>query len=250
MPNLYEYSLQFFDRYYRPEYTTIVVVGDVQAGPVKQMVEKHWGDWKRGKFKPEIPAEPPQEAPRTQQISWPTPTLPLLAVAYKGPAYTDEAKDSAALDVLSFLGFSETSDLYQRLVVTEQKVDQLFVSFPDHADPFLFSVVARVKEGKDLDYVREQILATVNRFVETPVDKKRLEEVKQHLRYRFSLGMDNSASIAETLAHYIALRRTPETINKIYALYSQITPEDIQAAARTYLKENNRSMVTLKGVEE
>jgi len=27
MPNQYEYSLKFFDRYYRPEYTTIVVVG-------------------------------------------------------------------------------------------------------------------------------------------------------------------------------------------------------------------------------
>jgi zinc protease len=31
MPNQYEYSLKFFDRYYRPEYTTIIVVGDVKA---------------------------------------------------------------------------------------------------------------------------------------------------------------------------------------------------------------------------
>ena len=29
MPNQYDYSLKFFDRYYRPEYTTIVVAGDV-----------------------------------------------------------------------------------------------------------------------------------------------------------------------------------------------------------------------------
>ncbi len=31
MPNQYDYSLKFFDRYYRPEYTTIVVAGDVDA---------------------------------------------------------------------------------------------------------------------------------------------------------------------------------------------------------------------------
>ena len=28
MPTLYDYSLEFFDRYYRPEYVTILVVGD------------------------------------------------------------------------------------------------------------------------------------------------------------------------------------------------------------------------------
>ena len=28
----------------------------------------------------------------------------------------------------------------------------------------------------------------------------------------------------------VALRRTPDTIDKLYALYSQLTPEDIRAA--------------------
>ena len=40
------------------------------------------------------------------------------------------------------------------------------------------------------------------------------------------------------MARYIALRRTPETIDKLYAIYSQLTPEDIRAAARKYLTEN------------
>ena len=35
MPNQYDYSLKFFDRYYRPEYTTIVVVGDVKPKAVR-----------------------------------------------------------------------------------------------------------------------------------------------------------------------------------------------------------------------
>ena len=58
MPNQYEYSLKFFDRYYRPEYTTIIVVGDVKATAVRAMVDKYWGEWKRGSYKPEIPVEP------------------------------------------------------------------------------------------------------------------------------------------------------------------------------------------------
>ena len=42
MPNQYEYSLQFFSRFYRPEYTTLLVVGDVQtragAGPDQKIL--------------------------------------------------------------------------------------------------------------------------------------------------------------------------------------------------------------------
>ena len=29
MPNQYDYSQEFFKRFYRPEYTTVVLVGDV-----------------------------------------------------------------------------------------------------------------------------------------------------------------------------------------------------------------------------
>jgi zinc protease len=245
MPNLYEYSLQFFDRYYRPEYTSIIAVGDVEPKEVQKLVAKHWGEWKRGAFKPEIPAEPPQEGPRQAHIPWPTETLPWVAVAYRGAAYTDVEKDSAALDVLSFLGFSENSPLYQKLVIEEQKVDQFYAYNPDHIDPYLFAVVARLKDGKDMDYVRGQILSTIETYRNEPVEKERLETVKKHLRYSFALGMDNNEAIARTLAHYVALRRTPETINRIYDLYAAIAPEDVKAAANKYLNDNRRTIVTL-----
>ena len=49
----------------------------------------------------------------------------MVTIAFKGPAYTDTTKDTAALDALAFLAFSPTSDLYQKLVVQEQKADLL-----------------------------------------------------------------------------------------------------------------------------
>ena len=250
MPNQFAYSREFFNRYYRPEYTTILVVGDVQPKAVRAMVEKYFGDWKRGEYKAPIPAEPAQSEPRTRHIDWPSPTLPWVTVAYKGPAYTDTEKDSAALDVLSFLGFSENSDLYQRLVLQQQKVDTLFASIPDHVDPYLFSVYARVKKPEDMKDVQEQILSTINGFKDTLVAPEKLEATKKHLRYSFALGMNNSEAIARTVAHYVALRRTPETINRLYDLYASITPEDIRAAARKYFVENGRTIVTLTGPKQ
>jgi zinc protease len=64
MPNMYDYSLTFFERFYKPEYTTILVVGDVKPHNVNELAEKYFGDWKTGNYEPEIPAEPEQDETR------------------------------------------------------------------------------------------------------------------------------------------------------------------------------------------
>jgi zinc protease len=247
MPNQYQYSLQFFDRYYRPEYTTIIVSGDVDPARVRPLVDKYWGQWKRGTFQPQVPAEPAQKEPRTNHVDWPASTLPWVIVAYRGPAYTDTEVDSAALDLLGALAFSENSRLYQQLVIEEQKADIFGFENPDRVDPYLFSVEARIKKPAELLSVRDGILKTVEQFRRNPVPKERLEAVKSNLRYSFALRMDNSETIASVVARYVALRRTPETINRTYDMYAKVTPEDILRVARKYLIEDGRTVVTLTG---
>ena len=250
MPNLYDYSLEFFKRYYRPEYTTIIVAGDVKHEGVKQLVNKYWAGWKRGDYAPEIPQEAEQTAPLSTEVAWPTPTLPWVAVSFKGPAYSDEQKEKPALDLISSLGFSQTSELYQKLVIKEQKVDTIFADFEDHRDPYLLTVVARVKDPKDVDYTKAEILKAFDSFRTTQVAADKLNAVKSNLKYAFALSMDNSEAIAANLAPYISLRRTPETLNKLYDLYAAVTPGDIQQSAKKYFVDSKRTIVVLAHKEK
>src|SRR6516165_6374507 len=48
MPNQYNYSLEFYNRFYRPEYTTVVLAGDVNRDQALGLVKKYFGEWKRG----------------------------------------------------------------------------------------------------------------------------------------------------------------------------------------------------------
>ena len=89
-----------------------------------------------------------------------------------------------------------------------------------------------MKKAEDLDYVRDQILETVKAFQEKPVDAARLDTVRKRLRYQVALSMDNSDTIAQILSSYVALKRTPETMNALYDQYAKLTPEDVQAAAK------------------
>ena len=245
MPNQYDYSLQFYQRYYRPENIVIMVVGDVQHDQTLAIVKKYFGDWQRGNYTPQIPSEPAQTAAREEHIEWPSPTLPYVDVAFRGPAYSDTDVDHAALDLLQAYAFGENSDLYQKLVLKEQKVDELGASFPDHMDPELFYVEARVKDPKDLDSVRNDILATYKRFTTELIPQDKLDATRSRLRYSFALSLDSSAAIAGTLASYVGLRGTPESVNKVYAIYDRVTPEDIRAAAAKYFVDHNRTIVTL-----
>jgi zinc protease len=244
-PNQYDYSLEFYQRYYRPEYTTIVLVGDITRENALALTKKNFGDWKRGNYVPKIPDEPEQTEARKAHIDWPSQTLPHMVIAFRGPAFSVEKKDKAALDLLLPIAFGENSDLYQRLVLKEQKIDLLSPSFDDQKDPELFSVFARVKDPKDVEYVRDQILATFKRYTTEKIPQQQLDETRSRLRYGFALSMNSSTAISRALISFVALTRTPESIDQLFALYDQITPDEIRETASRYFVDKHLTVVTL-----
>src|SRR5262249_33664427 len=150
MPNQYAYSLQFHDRYYRPDNCVVLVVGDVDAKQLFALVEKHYGGWAKGPARPPVAAEPPQKAEKRVALTWKDRTLPMLLEGYHAPAFSTQNVDLAAMDVLAELVFSARAPLYKRLVITEQRVESLSGSYDAHVDPNLFTVLARVKKPEDL----------------------------------------------------------------------------------------------------
>jgi zinc protease len=245
MPQQFDYSRQFFERFYRPENTVVIVAGDISHDATLELVKKHWGAWKRGNYRQEIPAEPEQKASRQATVDWKTPTLPWLAVSFKGPAYSDTARDMPSMDLIGSVAFSSSSPLYQKLVIKEQKVDALSPSFGNSRDPGLLTVFARIKDAKDVDYVKGEILRTFEEMKTTPVSAERLKAVKSNLRYSFGLRMDNTEAVAAILADFLQLVPDPETLNRLYATYETITPEDLATMAKKYFAENRRTIVTL-----
>src|SRR5260221_1463761 len=96
MPNQYQYSITFFDRWYRPENCVVVVVGDFDQEKLITLAKKYYSPWKRGTFTVTIPAEPQQKAAQHVDVPWKAKTLPIFTAAYHGPAFDDKGIDLAA----------------------------------------------------------------------------------------------------------------------------------------------------------
>ncbi len=246
MPNEYQYSKLFFERWYRPEFTTLIVAGDVAPDQVMAIVEKYWGGWKSGaSAPPPVPKEPAPKGPMYVHVPWPSDTLPYVAVAFPGPAFSETAKDTAAMELIDALYFGQTSELYKRLVVAEQKVDSLDVDVPSSVDPSLFTVLARVKNPADTVYVRDQILATIAAARAGGAPADRLTEAKSFGKYAFARTLDSTERITSVVASFAAYRRSYETANAYYRTLDTLQSADLQAAARKYFTDAGMIVTTL-----
>ncbi|MEX2080307.1 MAG: pitrilysin family protein [Dehalococcoidia bacterium] len=245
MPDQFDYSKLFFDRWYRPEYTSIIVAGDLEPESVIALVEKYWGSWKKGSHTVQVPQEPGPVGPLVAHVPWEAPTLPWVTLAWHGPAFSTVEPDYLALDLLFDLWFGETSDLHRRLVEEEQVVDEFEPYFPGHKDPHLASILARVKDPAKAGYVRDAILQTAAQAVAVAVDRQRLEDAKSNGRYGFARTLDNSESVASTLARYVRHDRSYDTLNALFRRQERITVDDLSAAASTYLVDARMVQTTL-----
>lgn len=250
MPDQMAYGKEFFAKFYKPEYVSLVIVGDVDPQETMAMVKKHWGNWKKGDYQADIPTEPKQQAPKYVHEKYDGLPGHWLLVSYKGTAWDPTQKDRAALDLISQLYFSNNSALYQELVVDKQIASQMFTYNPDTKDPGLLHVFVKVENEADLAKARDAINRTYAQARTELVDAQKLADLKSNLKYSFINGLDSSESIASTLASYMHFERDPEVINQLYATADSITPEDIKAVANKYFVDSSRTTVTMSALDK
>ena len=249
MPNQYDYSLTFFQRFYRPEYATIIVVGDVKQPTVLQYAQKYFGSWKRGNYKPVIEQDPMQTGTRFTHIklgSFP----PYLSMNYKGPGFSYTDKDLPSLTLLCSLMFGETSPLYQKLVLKERKVRTLFANAGLNRDPGLISIGASVVDSKDLQYVKDEIVKILELAKVEGVDARRLSDTKSNYKYSIAMRLDSPDALAEALGRFTWLSGKPETINAYYALFNKTTAQDLILVAKKYFTPEALTIGTISPDEE
>ncbi len=244
MPNQYEYSQEFFKRFYRPEYSTIIVVGDVKAAQVEALAQKYFGNWQKGNYQSKLVDESPQNEVRYAHIQK-TGFPPFLRLNYKIPGFSDKDMDIPALDVLASILFSEKSDLYKKLVLNEQKARGISGGFFFTRDPYLFSISSSLVKAEDMQYIKDEVLKALESAKTNKVDAKTLADTKSRMKYSFAMSLDTPTDIAETMSNYVWLTGDPESLNRLYALYDKVTADDIMRVAKKYFVDSGLTIGTI-----
>lgn len=249
MPNMYEYSLSFYKRYYRPSNVVVLIVGDVNVESAPALLEKYYGPWSGEYVAPQIEQEPAQKKARAREVRYEGKTLPLILLGYKNDAFDVRNMNLLALQPFAELCFGETSLLYKKLVLEEQKV-QFINANPGFArDPYLFEISVMVKSPKDVDYVLDEIRKAIAGFKKNLTDNKVLNELKRRLKYQFLMSLDNADAIAGYLPRFITITGDITVVDDLYRNIERLTPKDIQGAVYKYFTPEKENLIILKGAE-
>lgn len=234
----------FFDKFYKPNNAVLVVVGDINKGKTKKMIEKYFGDIPRGGDVPPIwGEEPPHREERRAVIEDKNANVPAIFISYIIPPYT--SPDRPALELLgNILSDGESSRLYQRLVKEEEAAVVVFGGVDSRKGPGLFRLIALSNVGVDIDVCEELIYEVLENLKTNGIANKELEKAKIQFKFGFINNRETVMDKAEALQHYAYYHENLKDINTELDLYMSITMDDIMRVARKYFTENNRTVVT------
>ncbi|WP_163995706.1 M16 family metallopeptidase [Pyxidicoccus caerfyrddinensis] len=238
MPQAYQYSRDFFQRWYTPDNTLLFIVGDFDDAKVMQLVRENYGPWDRKVANVKVPAEPPQGGPRSAHIDWPQPTQPRQVLAWRTPAASATTMDAALQTVLVDYLTGPTSPAYKSLVLDKQLVEDIGSDYGEHRDPHLFSLTATLKDERQREQVRLALLKEVSNLAAGRVDAARVKAIQDHSRYGLLMSLQTPRDVGIRLALYAGILGMPDGLQRHLQNLAKVTPAQLQDFTKKYLTAN------------
>ena len=233
----------FFRTYYAPNNAALAIVGDIDAGDTLAKIQKYFGSIPRQEApKPVDLTEPEMKGERHEAMEDKLARLSQVSMNYKIPSATSD--DAPALSALaSILGGGETSRLYQKLVKEKEVCSAVNAGSAERLGPGALRVTCTVRQGKTMQEAESLISEEISRIIAAPVTEQELARVKTSARRSAVSVRESALNRAVTIANDASVYNDPNRINTQPEKLMAVSAADVQRAARTYLRNENRILM-------
>ena len=234
----------FFRVYYAPNNAVLTLVGDFKPAEALAKIKKYFGSIPS---QPTPPApdlsEPKQKGERRKTLEDAFAQTPRLDILYKiPPGNTD---DWYALFVLgSVLRSGQGSRMYQTLVKDKEMAVNVGGFVEEHRGPSTFDLFIMARPGKDMSAAEKAAYAEIDRLKSEPIADWELEKVRLAYRRQVAQQLKSTLFRAYLIGEMAVFFNDPNLINTRFSKIQSVTKEDIQRVAKTYLTEENRTVIT------
>lgn len=234
----------YFRTYYAPNNTTAIVVGAFDARSLRAKLEKLFGTIPRGPMPPAVHnAEPTQLGERRVKLHK-LAELPALVVGYKGAPVS--SPDFYALDLLTtILSTGQSSRMYTRLVHELQVAAVAFGGVEECVDPGLVMFYLQAQPGRSMEEAEEALYRVIADVAENGVSEEELQKAKNFAQMTYAKDFATNDGIADRLARFEGIYGGSRFAFEMLERYGKVSRNDIKRVARTYLSEDQRSVVVL-----
>lgn len=229
----------FFRRYYSPGNASLVIAGDIDTQEARRLAEKWYGDIPAGPAVAPQGTRPVEIEKEKRLLNEDNVQLPRLYFVWVTPPYLSPS--DAALDALSsILAGGKNSRLYKRLVYDEQIAQDVGAGQQSAALSSTFGIVVTARAGHNLEEMRKAVDAEIAHLKDEPPSERELERFRNSLEASYLTRLERlggEGGKANQLNSYFSNTGDPDYFEEDLARYRALSPSDVQAVARQYLRD-------------
>ncbi len=235
----------FYRAHYRPDNSTLLVVGDVTPASVLPMLEKAFGTWKTDGIAPltaAVPTAPQLTNRKIYLVDKPGAAQSQIRIGWVGvPRSTP---DYATLEVLNtILGGSFTSRLNQNLREKNGYTYGASSAFDMRASAGPFLAAAGVQTDKTADALRE-FFVELNGILD-PIPAEELAKAKNYVALGFPGEFETTGDLARKLEELVIYGLPDDTFTNFVTAVNKVSGLDVQRAGARYIQPNKMAVVVV-----
>ncbi|MEP0265363.1 pitrilysin family protein [Dokdonia sp.] len=228
---------EFYAKYYGPNNATLVLAGDFDTAEAKAMIEKYFGEIKKGE---DVPKLSPQRVTlsETKRLYHEDNFAQAPQLNMVWPTVEQYTNDAYALDFLGeILSDGKEAPIYEVLVKEKELTSNAFAfnNSQELAGAFRISVTANA--GKNLNDIEKGIFEAMKRFETNGIKEGDLERLKASQETDFYNGISSVLGKSFQMAQYNVFAGEPSFIEKDIENIKNVTEADILRVYNTYIKD-------------
>jgi predicted Zn-dependent peptidase len=232
--------LGYYQTYFSPSVATLVIVGDVTPEQAFEHANKYFGKW-TGNAVPvrTYPAPAELKANQVAFVAMPGAVQSVIDITYAVPFNITSSDYLAATVLNNILGGSG----FQTRLMQNLREDKAY-TYGAYSSMSPDDVIGNFSAGASVrndvsDSAIVQLLFEMDRLCTEAVSAETLKSAKSIMSGAFARRLENAGTVAQ-FASNISKYNLPADYYETYLeRLNAITAEDVQAAAKKYLKANN-----------
>ncbi len=243
-----DHVVNFFNKHYRPDNSTVVLVGDFEEETARDFVNKYFGDWTAPKYTPVVRPKEPQQREFRGAVESKEIAANHLRCAFHVPNVQHE--DIPAIDVLSAaMGYGDASHLHQAVQRETEMTTGVYAMAYTPKDDGILLVAADYQIGDKTPNhaaVASKVLEEVFRFRHMRITDEDLTRVRTLIESQEIYSQQSAEGLAMKMGRNQMVTGDPDFDERYYAALREVTANDVVEAARKYLTPTNLTIALLR----
>ena len=239
--------LDYYNKWYTPDNMVTVIVGDVNPTKTINLASSLFNRKKAVQSEGKKYYEALNLTAKTvrKDITSPQVNSVITEIGLAGPKNNDKKDTMATMALLSALTGHENARLTKALKLMNADVSaELGVLSSDYNAPQLIEINANFATG-DEEKGLKTIYSTIEQIARQPITSQEMFIVKNKLKNSLLTMSESSMGIANLIGNSIVGHGDISSYTNIVKDIENLTPQDIQTAARKYLDLNRASIVMI-----